>query len=166
MMRAVVISHPGDSDVVLRDVPCRAGPGAIRVRVRAFGISRADLLQRARPSYPPPADAPSDIPGRLGSRARWMVGRRSAAMGGPRPGDGHRRRRARTPVRGVVPASHAVRVPEGLTDVSQRDPQAFVTAHDALRRATSEPATGCSCTPWGAALESRRCSWPWRWAPR
>jgi putative PIG3 family NAD(P)H quinone oxidoreductase len=136
MMRAVVISHPGDPDVLVpRDVPLpEAGPGAIRVRVRAFGINRADLLQR-RGRYPPPADAPADIPG------LEFAGVVDAVGSGPQPWAVHDR------VMGiagggtyadyvVVPASHAVRVPDGLTDVEAGAiPEAFVTAHDALRRA-------------------------------
>jgi putative PIG3 family NAD(P)H quinone oxidoreductase len=135
-MRAVVISRPGDPDVlVTRDVPVpEPGPGAVRVRVRAFGINRADLLQR-RGRYPAPADAPSDMPG------LEFAGEVEAVGGGSQPWALHDR------VMGiagggtyaeyvVVPASHAVRVPDALTDAEAGAvPEAFVTAHDALRRA-------------------------------
>ncbi len=38
------------------------GPGDVRVRIGAFGINRADLLQR-RGMYPAPPGSPADIPG-------------------------------------------------------------------------------------------------------
>ena len=135
-MRAVVISRPGDPDVlVVRDVPVpEPGPGAIRVRVRAFGVNRADLLQR-RGRYPAPGGAPQDIPGLEfagevevvgGGPQQWAVGDRVMGIAGGGTYAEYV----------VVPASHAVRVPAGLTDVEAGAvPEAFVTAHDALRRA-------------------------------
>jgi NADPH:quinone reductase-like Zn-dependent oxidoreductase len=63
-MRAVVITSPGDPEVLaITDVTAPIpGPGEIRVRVRACGVNRADLLQR-RGLYPPPTGWPADIPG-------------------------------------------------------------------------------------------------------
>ncbi|MCX7806969.1 MAG: NAD(P)H-quinone oxidoreductase [Deltaproteobacteria bacterium] len=62
--KAIVITHPGDESVLqiqeraLRD----PGPGEVRVAVAACGLNRADILQRMG-LYPPPSDAPQDVPG-------------------------------------------------------------------------------------------------------
>lgn len=63
-MRAVVIREPGGPDVLeVRAVPRPdPGRGEVRVRVRASGINRADLLQR-RGGYSAPPGAPDHIPG-------------------------------------------------------------------------------------------------------
>src|SRR3954453_16751042 len=63
-MRAIVIREPGGPEVLeLREVPDPEVPfGHVRVRVRAAGVNRADLLQRAG-FYPAPPGAPPDIPG-------------------------------------------------------------------------------------------------------
>ena len=63
-MRAIVIARPGDpGSMEVREL---ANPEAqadrVRVRVKASGLNRADLLQ-ARGLYPAPAGAPVDIPG-------------------------------------------------------------------------------------------------------
>jgi len=63
-MRAIIVSQPGGPEVlVVADrpdpVPSR---GEVRVRVHAAGVNRADVLQRMG-LYPPPPDAPTDIPG-------------------------------------------------------------------------------------------------------
>lgn len=63
-MRAVVVTTPGDPDVlhvVERPEPA-PGPGEVRIRVEAAGVCRADTLQR-RGVYPPPPGVPQDIPG-------------------------------------------------------------------------------------------------------
>jgi len=134
-MRAVVISEPGDPGVLaLCDVPLpEPGRGAVRVRVRAFGINRADLLQR-RGRYPAPPGVPADIPGlefagRVDAvgpgRTSWTVGDRVMGIAG---GGTYAEYVA-------VPATHVVRVPDVLTDAEAGAvPEAFVTAHDALRR--------------------------------
>src|SRR5688572_27671083 len=64
-MKAVVIRAPGGVEVLeIREVetPSLSGPDHVRVRVHASALNRADLLQR-RGLYPPPPDAPKDIPG-------------------------------------------------------------------------------------------------------
>lgn len=63
-MRAVVITEPGDPDVLeVREVPRpQPGPGEVLVRVAASGVNRADLLQR-RGRYPVPDGYPPDILG-------------------------------------------------------------------------------------------------------
>jgi putative PIG3 family NAD(P)H quinone oxidoreductase len=88
-----------------------AGPGQIRVRVRAAGINRPDLLQR-QGRYPPPPGA-SDILGlevagevdQVGEgAARWALGDRVCALLG---GGGYAEY-------AVVDARHALPVPVGL----------------------------------------------------
>lgn len=62
-MKAIQISQPGGPDVLSlceRPTPTPAA-GEVLIRVRAAGINRPDVLQRAG-AYPPPAGA-SDLPG-------------------------------------------------------------------------------------------------------
>ena len=62
-MRAIEISQPGGPEVlhlVERPVP-EPSAGEVRVRVRAAGVNRPDVMQRLG-LYPPPAGA-SDLPG-------------------------------------------------------------------------------------------------------
>ncbi len=63
-MRAVVITRPGGPEILeIRDVPApQPAAGQVRVRVRACGMNRADLLQREG-RYPAPPGQPQDIPG-------------------------------------------------------------------------------------------------------
>jgi len=88
-----------------------AGPGQIRIRVRAAGVNRPDLLQR-NGLYPPPPGTP-DILGlevagevdQVGPGAgRWAVGDRVCALVG---GGGYADH-------AVVDARHALPVPDGL----------------------------------------------------
>lgn len=88
-----------------------AAAGQIRIRVRAAGVNRPDLLQR-NGLYPPPPGAP-DVPGlevagevdQVGPGAgRWAVGDRVCALLG---GGGYADQ-------AVVDARHALPVPEGL----------------------------------------------------
>ena len=63
-MKAVVISQPGESDVLQlaeRPVPTIGGDDVL-IRVHAAGVNRADVMQREG-KYPPPEGAPADIPG-------------------------------------------------------------------------------------------------------
>lgn len=88
-----------------------AGPGQIRIRVRAAGINRPDLLQR-NGLYPPPPGAPDvlglEVAGevdQIGPGAgRWAVGDRVCALLG---GGGYADH-------AVVDARHALPVPDGL----------------------------------------------------
>jgi NADPH:quinone reductase-like Zn-dependent oxidoreductase len=122
-MRAIVIAKPGDPQVLeMREVAMpEPGQGEVRVRVRAFGINRADTLQR-RGMYPAPPGVPPDIPGMEYAGEVDAVG---IDCGGIAVGD---------PVMGIVggggyaeflvtPHTHATRIPE-----------VFITAHDALER--------------------------------
>src|ERR1700761_800812 len=63
-MRAIVIEGGGGPEVLLlREVETpEPGVDQVRVRVRAAGVNRADLMQ-ARGQYPAPEGAPADIPG-------------------------------------------------------------------------------------------------------
>jgi len=109
------------------------GPGQVRVRVVAFGLNRADLLQR-RGMYPAPPGWPQDIPGleysgevaalgpqvsevAVGDRVMGIVGGGSYAE------------------YVLTPAVHALPVPAGMSLVDAAAiPEVFVTAHDALER--------------------------------
>jgi NADPH2:quinone reductase len=133
-MRAVVITEPGAPDVLrLRDVPDpEPGPEEIRVRVHAAGINRADLLQR-QGLYPAPDGVPADIPGleyagvvdAVGARVSvWSPGERVMGL----VGGGAYAEYV------VVPADQALAVPDGIDTVAAAAiPEAFITAHDALR---------------------------------
>jgi len=83
-MQAVVITRPGDTEVLeIQNRPApEPGVGQIRVRVRSSALNRADISQRLG-RYPAPAGSPRDIPGleyageveSLGSGATmWNVG--------------------------------------------------------------------------------------------
>ncbi len=134
-MRAIVIRQPGDPDVLeLRDVPTPdTPPDHVRVRVRTFGINRADLLQR-RGQYPAPSESPEDIPGleyagevvELGQHVTgFAVGERVMGI----VGGGAYAEYV------VMPATHAVPIPSKLSFAEAAAlPEVFITAHDALER--------------------------------
>lgn len=135
-MKAIVIAKPGGPEVLeYRDVPepvC--GPEDLRVRVRAAGLNRADLLQR-RGGYPQPGPKPAlDIPGLEFAGEVIEVGGR---VEGFAPGN-----RVMAVVAGqayaeqvVVHWRQAMRVPEQLSWVEAGGtPEVFITAHDALRQ--------------------------------
>ena len=107
------------------------GPSELRVRVRAAGLNRADLLQ-LRGHYPAPPDAPQDVPGLEFAGEVLAVGARVRRF---RPGD-----RVMGLVGGgafseqlVLHEREALPVPEGL-DFPQAAalPEAYLTAFDAL----------------------------------
>lgn len=113
-MRAIEItggSGPAEAlTLAERPVPV-AGPGEVRIRVRAAGVNRPDLLQR-QGRYPAPPGA-SDILGlevagevdQVGAgAARWAVGDRVCALLG---GGGYAEH-------AIVDARHALPVPDGL----------------------------------------------------
>jgi NADPH2:quinone reductase len=112
-MRVVEISGPGGPEVLVpavRKVPQPAA-GEILIRVRAAGVNRPDLLQRAG-SYAPPPGA-SDLPGleaagevaAVGAGvSRWKVGDEVCAL---LPGGGYAEYV-------VTPADHALPLPEPL----------------------------------------------------
>ena len=134
-MRAVVIPRFGGPEVLeIQDVPLpEPGPGQVRVRVRAFGLNRADLIQR-RGHYPPPPDVPQDIPGleyagvidalgpdvsnlQVGDGAMGIVGGGSCAEFV------------------ITAADHVLSTPSQLSHLEAAAvPEVFMTAHDALER--------------------------------
>ncbi len=132
-MQAIVHTAAGDTGVLeLREVPAPL-PGAsqIRVRVRAAGLNRADILQR-KGRYPAPPGWPADIPGleyagaveSLGPGAtRWQLGDHVMGLVG---GGAHAEYV-------VVHEDEAIAVPAGMsfTDAAAI-PEAFLTAWDAL----------------------------------
>ena len=83
-MKAVVISRPGPPDVLRIEDRPKPVPKAteVLIGVKAAGLNRADLIQRAG-RYPAPADTPADIPGlevagvidEVGAEVRrWRIG--------------------------------------------------------------------------------------------
>jgi len=134
-MRAVAIEKAGGPEVlrlVERPEP-EPGAGQLQVRVRAFGINRADLLQR-RGLYPAPPGVPADIPGLEYAGEIAAVGE---GVTGWRPGD-----RVMGIVAGgayaqmlVTRADHVLSIPSSLGFVEAAAvPEAFLTAHDALEQ--------------------------------
>ena len=132
-MQAVVITAPGGVEVlelreVARPVPSHA---QVLVRVHATALNRADVLQR-QGKYPPPADAPQDIPGmefagevvEVGPGAlRWKPGQRVFGI----VGGGSYAEYLVTHERLVA------EIPAALSYVEAAAvPESFITAHDAL----------------------------------
>lgn len=133
-MRAIVITaHGGVEGIGLREIEKPGAPTAdrVRVRVRAAGLNRADLLQREG-KYPAPPGYPENIPGlefageveAVGDQVRaWKIGDR---VFGITAGGGQAEFI-------VVPESNLARIPAEL-DFNQAGamPEVFITAHDAL----------------------------------
>jgi putative PIG3 family NAD(P)H quinone oxidoreductase len=134
-MRAIVYTGAGGVEVLTqRDAPDPpAGPGQIRVRVRAAGLNRADVIQR-RGGYPAPPGWPADIPGleyageveSLGAGAtRWAIGERVMGLVG---GGAHAELV-------VVHEDEAIPIPPSLDwAAAAAVPESFLTAWDALVR--------------------------------
>src|SRR5262249_8784793 len=133
-MKAIVITGAGGPEVLeVREVAAPEPRGEqIRVRVRACGLNRADLLQ-CQGLYPAPPGVPADIPGleyagvvdalgrdvtgplKLGDRVFGIVG------------GGGQAELVLTHERLAVP------IPANLDFVEAAAiPEAFITAHDAL----------------------------------
>lgn len=132
-MRAVVLTGAGGHEVLaIREVPTPEPLGTqVRVRVRAAGLNRADLAQRAG-HYPAPSGAPADIPGLEFAGEIDAVGPLATRF---RPGE-----RVMGIVGGGAQAEYlltdeglCIPVPEALDDVHAGGvPEVFITAHDAL----------------------------------
>jgi putative PIG3 family NAD(P)H quinone oxidoreductase len=133
-MKAVVIISPGGPEVLeVREVetPPRPTADRVRVRVRAAGLNRADVLQR-RGHYPAPPGYPQDIPGlefageveEVGEQATgWKRGQRvfGITAGGAQA------------EYVVVPEHHLAEIPANLDwPEAAAVPEVFITAHDAL----------------------------------
>ena len=124
-MRAIAIESPGGPDVLrIAEVPDpEPDPGELLVQVRAAGVNRADLLQRAG-NYPPP-------PGASTTLGLEVAGEVLRPAGGFREGDrvmalisgGGYAERAR------VPAEQAMPIPAGLSFAEAAAiPEVFLTA--------------------------------------
>ena len=133
-MKAIIITGIGGAEVLeIRDVPTPEPRGEqIRVRVRACGLNRADLMQ-ARGKYPAPVGVPADIPGLEYAGEVDAIG--PDASGPLKVGD-----RVFGIVGGggqaeylVVHERMAVPIPSNLDFArAAAVPEAFLTAHDAL----------------------------------
>ena len=133
-MRAVVItSHSGVDGIGVQEVDAPPAPGAdrVRVRVRAAGLNRADILQR-RGSYPAPPGYPQNIPGMEFAGEVESIGEAVRAL---KVGDrvfGITAGAAQADLV-VVPESNLARIPPELDWVQAGAmPETFITAHDAL----------------------------------
>jgi NADPH2:quinone reductase len=132
-MKAVVITRPGGPEVLeIQNVETPQPVGEqVRVRVRASGINRAELLQRMG-AYPAPAGSPQNIPGMefagevdtVGSLvSKWKPGQRVMGLVG-----------------GGAQAAYVlihegllVEIPANLDFIQAGGiPEVFMTAHDAL----------------------------------
>lgn len=132
-MRAAVITGFGGPEVLeVLEVPTpEPVANQVRVRVRGSALNRADVLQRLG-QYPPPPDAPQNIPGlefagevdAVGPAvAHWRPGQRVFGICG---GGGH--------AEYVVVHERTLAEVPGNLDWSSAGaiPEAFITAHDAL----------------------------------
>ena len=132
-MKAVIITRPGGPEVLeIQDVETPQPVGEqVRMRVRASGINRAELLQRMG-AYPAPAGSPQNIPGiefagevdAVGSLvSKWKPGQRVMGLAG-----------------GGAQAEYVlihegllVEIPANLDFIQAGAiPEVFMTAHDAL----------------------------------
>ena len=132
-MRAIVIAGLGGPEVLeVREVPTPEPRGEqIRVRVRACGLNRADVMQ-CRGMYPAPPGAPADIPGLEYAGEVDALG--PDVTGPVKPGDrvfgivggGGQAELVLTHERLAVP------IPPNLDfEEAAAVPEAFITAHDA-----------------------------------
>ena len=131
-MRAILVREPGDERVlIVGDAPRPPlGPADVRIRVRAAGVNRADLLQR-QGLYPPPPGA-SPILGlecageviEVGPEARGLApGQRVMAL---LAGGGYAEE-------AVVHFGSVLPVPDGMTDEEAGGfPEVFLTAFSNL----------------------------------
>ena len=133
------------------------GSEELLVRVTHAGLNPADLSQREG-SYPAPPGSPQDIPG---LEVAGTVEACGAQVLGWKPGD-----RVFGLVGGggladrvVVHERHVAAVPDSLDEPGAAAvPEAFITAHDAIRtQAALTWARRCSCTAPRAASAAPRC---------
>ena len=133
-MKAVVFVGAGGNEIVrVEDRPDPIpGPEDIVIDVRFAGLNPADLQQRAG-RYPAPPGSPADIPGlevsgrvhACGERVTaWAIGDRVFGLvGGGGLAD-----------RVLVHERAVARIPDALDDEQAAAvPEAFITAHDAVR---------------------------------
>jgi len=126
-VRAVLVQNPGpESRLVVGEAPApQCGPGDLRIRVAAFGVNRADLMQR-RGLYPPPPGAPellglecAGTVAEVGAQVSgWSPGQRVMAL---LPGGGYA-------AEAVVSAGSALPVPARLSlEEAAALPEVFLT---------------------------------------
>lgn len=132
-MKAAIITRPGGPEVLeIQEVETPQPVGdQVRVRVRASGINRAELLQRMG-AYPAPAGSPQHIPGlefagevdAVGQLAsRWKPGQRVMGLVG-----GGAQAEYLVTHEGLL-----VEIPDNLDYIQAGSiPEVFMTAHDAL----------------------------------
>ncbi len=132
-MKAVVITRPGGPEVLeIQDVETPQPVGEqVRVRVRASGINRAELLQRMG-AYPAPAGSPQNIPGiefagevdAVGSLvSKWKLGQRVMGLAGGGAQSEYV----------LIHEGLLVEIPANLDFIQAGAiPEVFMTAHDAL----------------------------------
>jgi putative PIG3 family NAD(P)H quinone oxidoreductase len=134
LMRAVCIVSPGGVESLSVRETADPGPATanrVRVRVRAAGLNRADILQRMG-KYPAPAGYSQEIPGlefagvveQTGAEVRkFSVGQRVFGI----TGGGAQAEYV------VVPEDTLVEIPANLDwTMAAAVPEVFITAHDAL----------------------------------
>lgn len=131
-MRAVVIDHPGDPEVMhLADVPDPVpGSGEVLLRVHATAVNRADTLQRYGLYPPPPGASPilgleaaGEVEAVGSGVTQWHAGDRTCAL---LAGGGYAEKVA-------VPQGQLMPVPDAMDTVTAAAiPEAFITAHDNL----------------------------------
>ena len=133
-MKAIIITGKGGPEVLqIRDVPTPEPRGdQVRIRVRACGLNRADLLQ-CKGAYPAPPGSPADIPGLEYAGEIETLG--PDVVGPIKPGD-----RVFGIGGGGGLAEYLITherlvalIPSNLDFVKAAAvPEAFITAHDAL----------------------------------
>ena len=132
-MRAVTITTSGNPDVLqIAERPeVKPETWEVLVKVEAFGINRADVLQR-KGLYPPPPGVPADIPGLEFAGIVEAVGKAVSLF---RPGDrvfglvggGSYQERLCQHELALLP------IPQNLSiEEAAAIPEAFITAFDAL----------------------------------
>jgi NADPH:quinone reductase len=140
-MKAVVISQPGPPEVL--KIAERPKPtlrvAEVLIRVRAAGLNRADLSQRAG-RYPAPSHVPPDIPGlevagvieEVSAKApRWKTGDTVCAV---LAGGGYAEYAA-------VHAGHCLPIPRGwsLTQAASLPEAVFTVWHNVFQRGRAQP---------------------------
>lgn len=124
-MKAIIVTD--NKELVWSEVPAPVRKdGEIIIEIRAAGVNRADLMQRAG-SYPPPPDWPewmgleaAGVVAEAAADSRWKVGDKVCALLG---GGGYAERVA-------VPEGMVLPVPEGLSFVEAAAiPEAIATAY-------------------------------------
>lgn len=132
-MKAIVITKPGDPDVLqLQEVPApEPGVDELLVKVHATALNRADLLQR-RGLYPPPPGVREDMLGLEFSGEVEVVGKKVTAFNpgdrvmGLLAGEGYAEKV-------VTHERMAMPIPENLCyEEAASIPEVFLTAYDAL----------------------------------